>query len=80
MKIKGLEYYILDEIANKNFSNLTHQFFKTSKTEFEDSLAELKKHGLIQGNIFDSNGSIKNQFRFFFLSEKGESLLSDSAC
>lgn len=79
MKLKELEYYILNEIANKNFSNLTHHFFKTSKSEFENSLAVLKKNGFIQGNIFDSNGSIKNQFKFFFLSEKGETLLSDNA-
>jgi hypothetical protein len=76
MKLKDLEYYILDEIAKKNFGNLSHHFFGTSKIEFENSLDSLKKHGFIQGNIFDSNGSIKNQFKFFFLSEKAESLLS----
>ncbi|MBO0453249.1 MULTISPECIES: hypothetical protein [Enterococcus] len=79
MEIKDLEYVILDEIANKNFSNLTHQFFEISKTEFDNSIADLKKNGFIQGNIFDSNGSVKNPFRFFFLSEKGESLLSNTA-
>lgn len=76
MELRTLDKSILNEIAKRNFHNLTHHFFDASKTEFEQSIDTLKEYGLIQGNIFSSNGSIKEQFRFFFLMEKGESYLS----
>lgn len=76
MRINELEYDILNEIAKKNFNNLTHQFFKASKAEFEGSIEILKESGFIQGSIFEGNGSLRNPFRFFFLSDAGEAVLN----
>lgn len=67
MNINELEQNILNEISKKNFDNLTHQFFETSRTDFEESISVLKESGFIQGSIFEGNGSLRKPFRFFFL-------------
>lgn len=79
MKLRSLEYNILKEIADKNYRNLCHDFFKTSETEFEESLDNLKAYGFIRGRIFESNGVMMKPFNFFFLSEKGEGFLNSAA-
>ncbi|MGL9730745.1 hypothetical protein [Enterococcus sp. DIV0756] len=76
MNINELEQNILNEIAKKNFDNLTHQFFETSRTDFEESISGLKESGFIQGSIFEGNGSLRKPFRFFFLSDAGEAVLN----
>ncbi|MBU5360558.1 MAG: hypothetical protein ACLTXM_06045 [Enterococcus sp.] len=79
MEMNELEYDILNEIAKKNFNNLTHQFFEASETDFEESIEGLKESGFIQGSIFKGNGTLRNPFRFFFLSAEGEAVLDKCA-
>ena len=75
LELNVIETLILKEISENSRGNITHEFFGVSLAEFENGLASLKEKNLIFGNNFDSNGSIKEGFKFFSILDRGERYL-----
>ena len=75
LELNAIECSMLNEIAKENYNNITPEYFGASQDEFQKGLACLKENNLIIGDVFGSNGTMREGFKFFSILDRGERYL-----